>query len=383
MAFCAVADEPVLALTTELTARHILAALLAGAVYFVVNNGLVATAVALSTGLALTEMLADDVRFQLATSSILLGLAPVTAHAANFSVFMLPLLLLPMLGVHSNARMALNRQREALHDNLTGLPNREFFRRRAEKALLTSEARARPGDHDPRPRPLQGDQRHARPPRGGRGPPARSRPVGGHRPAGGHVARLGGDEFAAVLAEVRAAGRARAGRRDAERLREPIVVDGVRMGVQASIGISMAPGPRRAVQTLLKRADIALYRAKSARGDVQVYRPEIDRHTVGRRLLLGDLHAAVDQDEFVLALPAAVCTRTRRRAGRRGAGPVDAPAHGLIGPDVFIPLAENSGLIAPLSRWGIELAWRSWRRWRARATTSPCRSTSPRGCSAT
>ncbi len=367
VAFCAVADEPVLALTTELTARHVLAALLAGAVYFVVNNGLVATAVALSTGLALTEVLADDVRFQLATSSILLGLAPVTAHAANFSVIMLPLLLLPMLGVHSNARMALNRQREALHDNLTGLPNREFFRRRAEKALLTSEALGADLaimildlDHFKEINDTLGHH------------------VGDEvlrevatrlvetAPQGVTVARLGGDEFAAVLAEV-------GSHQDvldlaaviAERLREPIVVDGVRMGVQASIGISVAPAGTESVQTLLKQADIALYRAKSARGDVQVYRPEIDRHTVERLSLLGDLHAAVDQDEFVLAFQPQLCTRSGDVLGVEALARWMHPRHGLIGPDVFIPLAENSGLISPLSRWGIDRAVAQLASWRA------------------
>jgi diguanylate cyclase (GGDEF)-like protein len=366
--FCAVADEPLLALTTDLQARHIPAALLAGGAYFVVNNGLVATAVALSTGLSLTEVLADDVRFQLATSSILLGLAPVTAHAANFSVLMLPLLLLPMLGVHSNAKMALNRQREALHDNLTGLPNREFFRRRAEKALVTSEAQGTDlaimildldhfkeindtlGHH-------VGDQVLRE---------VATRLVD-TAPAGVTVARLGGDEFAAVLTDV-------GDQQDlldlaallAERLREPIVVDGVRMGVQASIGIAVSPAHAESVQTLLKQADIALYRAKSARGDVQVYRPEIDRHTVERLSLLGDLHAAVEQEEFVLAYQPQLCARTGDVLGVEALARWMHPRHGLIGPDVFIPLAENSGLISPLSRWGINRAVEALASWRGR-----------------
>ena len=365
--FCLAADEPVMALTTRLTPEDLPAALLAGAVYFVMNNGLVATVVALNTGLSPYAVLADDVRFQVATSSILLGLAPVTAHAANFSVLMLPLLLLPMLGVHSNAQMALHRQREALHDSLTGLPNREFFRRRADKALRTSQATGR------RMAIMIFDLDHFK---------EINDTLGHHvgdqvlreianrlvvtAPADVTVARLGGDEFAAVVSHVRHEHEVT----DlaavlAERLREPIVIDGVRMGVQASIGISVAPDHADSVVMLLKRADIALYRAKSARGDIQVYRPEIDQHTVERLSLLGDLHSAIDHAEFVLAYQPQVCTRTGDVVGVEALARWVHPRHGLIGPDVFIPLAESSGLIGPLSRWGIETAVASLARWRA------------------
>jgi diguanylate cyclase (GGDEF)-like protein len=368
VAFCVVADQPLLGLTTDLSAQDIPAALLAGVVYFVVNNGLVATAVALDSGLSPLEVLAEDVRFQIATSSILLGLAPVTAHAADFSVLMLPLLLLPMLGVHSNARMALNRQHEALHDGLTGLPNREFFRRRAEKALLTCQAA---GD---KMAIMIFDLDHFK----------EINDTLGHHvgdevirevasrlaatvPAGVMVARLGGDEFAAVLPHVGA-------QQDVvdlaqllvERLREPIVVDGVRMGVQASIGISLSPDHADSVPTLLKRADIALYRAKAVRGDIQVYRPEIDRHTVEKLSLLGDLHSAIDKAQFVLVFQPQVCARTGDVLGVEALSRWIHPRHGVIGPDTFIPLAENSGLISLLSRWGIESAVASLADWRSR-----------------
>ncbi len=366
LVFCYLADEPVLSLTTRLHAEHIPAALLAGVAYFVVNNGLVATVVGLSSGLSPSAVLKDDVRFQIATSSILLGLAPVTAHAANFSVFMLPLLLLPMLGVHSNAQMALSRQRESMHDNLTGLPNREFFRRRADKALLTSKANGHTMaimifdlDHFKEINDTLGHQV------GDEVICEVARRLAASVPDGVMMARLGGDEFAAVLPQV-------SGQQDVldlaavmlERLREPVVVNGVRMGIQASIGISMAPDHADSVPTLLKRADIALYRAKTARGDVQIYRPEIDRHTVERLSLLGDLHSAIEKDQFVLAFQPQICARTGDVLGVEALSRWMHPKHGLIGPDVFIPLAESSGVISPLSRWCIELAVSSLARWR-------------------
>jgi diguanylate cyclase (GGDEF)-like protein len=367
LAFALVDHRPIFALTTHLRPEDIPAGLVAGAVYFMVNNGLVALVVSLNTGLSMMEVLSDDVRFQLATSSILLGLAPVAAHAGEFSVLMLPLLLLPILGVHRNAEMALTRAREALHDNLTGLPNRELLRRRAERALAALDGSGQSmaimlfdldhfkeindtlGHH-------VGDQV--------------IREVAGRLTSGlgpGYsVARLGGDEFAVLLPDVEDASAAQELARSLiERLREPVTVDGVRMGVQASVGIALAPQHADSVETLLKRADIALYRAKSNRGETQVYRPEIDRHTVERLSLLGDLHSAIENDEFVLVFQPQICAHTGEVLSVEALTRWLHPRHGLVSPDLFIPLAENSGLIGPLSRWGIERALAELSRWRA------------------
>ena len=99
-------------------------------------------------------------------------------------------------------------------------------------------------------------------------------------------------------------------------LQEPIVVKGVRMGSQASVGVAMAPEHADSVPTLLKRADIALYRAKSNRGEIQIYRPEIDQHTMERLSLLGDLHSAIEKDELLLRSSRRSPGRSARGAGR-------------------------------------------------------------------
>jgi diguanylate cyclase (GGDEF)-like protein len=178
------------------------------------------------------------------------------------------------------------------------------------------------------------------------------------------VARLGGDEFAVLLPQVTGAVGATALAGDLlARLREPVVVDGVRLGVQASIGIALAPEDADSFETLLKRADIALYRAKSNRGDIQRYRPEIDGYSIERLSLLGDLHGAVDNDEFVLAFQPQICARTGDVLSVEALSRWLHPRHGVVNPDVFIPLAENSGLINPLSRWGIERAVATLRTW--------------------
>jgi diguanylate cyclase (GGDEF)-like protein len=363
--FCALAGRGIFDLTSSFGPGDIPAALLASAVYFCVNNGLVAGVVALDTGTPVLQVLGEDVRFQLATSSILLGLAPVAAHVGTFSVAMLPLLVLPILGVHRNAQVSLRRQHEAMHDALTDLPNRELFRRRAQRALLLAddlhpvavmvidldhfkEINDTMGHH-------VGDQviREV------------ARRLSAFAGDDTIVARLGGDEYAVLLTDI--AGPVTASQAAAElsaRLREPVVVDSVRLGVQASIGIAIAPQDADSFETLLKRADIALYRAKSNRGDIQCYRPEIDGYSIERLSLLGDLHSAVDNDEFVLVFQPQVCARTGDVLSLEALTRWLHPRHGLVNPDVFIPLAENSGLISRLSRWGIEEAVANLRRWR-------------------
>ncbi len=362
--YCLASDREIFSLSTSFGPGDIPAALLASAVYFCVNNGLVATVVSLEAGIPVLKVLGEDVRFQLATSSILLGLAPVAAHVGTFSVAMLPLLVLPILGVHRNAQMSLRRQHEAMHDALTDLPNRELLRRRAHKAMTLVDD-AHPVavmlidlDHFKEINDTMGHH------------------VGdlvicevatrleSFAREGLTVARLGGDEFAVLLTDVEGpVSAALVANEMATRLREPVVVDSVRLGVQASVGIALAPQDADSFETLLKRADIALYRAKSNRGDIQSYRPEIDGYTIERLSLLGDLHSAVDSDEFVLAFQPQICARTGDVLSVEALSRWLHPRHGLVNPDVFIPLAENSGLISRLSRWGIEEAVRTLRTW--------------------
>ena len=338
---------------------------MASAAYFAVNNGLVATVVALDAGVPILRVLADDVRFQLATSSILLGLAPVAAHVGAFSVVMLPLLMLPILGVHRNAKTSLRRQHEALHDALTGLPNRELLRTRAEQALVSVDG-SRPVavmlidlDHFKEINDTMGHQV------GDRVLGEVARRLKAIAAPDVTVARLGGDEFAVLLTDLRGPGHAaEVGAELSARLREPVMVDNVRLGVQASIGIALAPQDADTFETLLKRADIALYRAKGNRGEIQSYRSEIDGYTIERLALLGDLHGAVENEEFRLAFQPQICVRTGDVLSVEALTRWLHPRHGLVSPDVFIPLAENSGLIGRLSRWVIDESVLTLSRWR-------------------
>jgi diguanylate cyclase (GGDEF)-like protein len=367
-AFCLLSRDPFFALHSDIEAHDIPAMLAAGAAYFVVNNSLVALTVALDTGAPILEVLLEDVRFQLATSAILLGLAPVAAHASLFSVAMLPLLLLPILGVHRNAQMALHRQHEALHDSLTGLPNRELFRRRLERTL--SATRLDGGsmavllfdlDHF---KEINDTLGHHVGDEVIKEVAERLRSMADEDVT---VARLGGDELAVLLPDVESVSDAQqAAHRFLEGCQQAIDVHGVRMVVNASVGVALAPQHADTVQTLLKRADIALYRAKSNRGEIQAYRPEIDQHTIERLSLLGDLHTAVENTELRLLFQPQVSADTGDVMAVEALVRWLHPKHGVVKPDVFIPLAENSGLITPISRWVLEEAVSSLAQWRVR-----------------
>jgi len=122
--FALVAGHPILAPRTMLSTHDLLGFAAAGLTYLVVNNSLVTGVIALDSGRTLREVYRDDLRVQGLAWAILLALAPVTAVVADFSPVMLPLLVLPLLGVQHNAWISTQRQHESLHDYLTELPNR-------------------------------------------------------------------------------------------------------------------------------------------------------------------------------------------------------------------------------------------------------------------
>lgn len=357
LVFCGLTGNAVLAPRSEIGHDDVVAALLSAAVYFALNNAMVAVVVALAEpGVTVREVLLEDVRVQSLTSSILLGMAPVAGVLADFSLWMVPLIVLPLIGVQYSAWIATLRQHEALHDTLTGLPNRSLFNLRAERAIAAGG--------DVRVGVMLVDLDHFK----------EVNDTLGHHvgdgllrevatritaalPTGVTVARLGGDEFAVLVPEASGIGEVTLlAERVAGRLREPVLADGVRVGVQASIGIAVCPEHAKNVETLVQRADIALYRAKDNRGEIQVYRAEIDQHTVLRLSLLGDLNGAVDNNEFELLYQPQVDTATGRTVAVEALMRWRHPTHGMISPNVFIPLAESTGTIGPMSRNAVQAA---------------------------
>ena len=167
------------------------------------------------------------------------------------------------------------------------------------------------------------------------------------------VARLGGDEFAILLTDlndpVAATGIAA---QILARLRSTAFeVEGIGLGIEASIGVAPILGDKITVDALLSQVDIAMYRAKRTGDGVAVYDQVADRHDLRDLTLLGELRRAIDNDELALHYQPKADVVTRDVIGVEALVRWHHPTRGLLAPDSFIPLAESTGLLRPLTHW--------------------------------
>ena len=180
------------------------------------------------------------------------------------------------------------------------------------------------------------------------------------------VARLGGDEFAVVLVghidEDHARGVAESIR---ALLAEPFLIDDVRLQTNASIGIALFPSQAQDVDTLVQRADVAMYLAKRSGAGVAVYAVENDRSSIERLTLIGELPDAIAEGQLVLHFQPCIDLRTDRPVRAEALVRWNHPRLGLIGPEHFVELAELSGAIQPLTRWVIGEGLRAVSAWKA------------------
>lgn len=167
------------------------------------------------------------------------------------------------------------------------------------------------------------------------------------------VARLGGDEFAIVQSEVQNSQDAeRLARRIVECIGAPYELNGHRVSVGCSVGISLAPGDGTTREKLLKNADMALYRSKmDGRGTWRFFELAMDASLQQRRAVELDLREALEKDEFVLFYQPIYDLRLDRISGFEALLRWHHPKKGLVPPDQFIPIAEDIGLINALGEW--------------------------------
>jgi diguanylate cyclase (GGDEF)-like protein len=171
------------------------------------------------------------------------------------------------------------------------------------------------------------------------------------------LCRLGGDEFAAVLDGADEATAISVAKRLLEIISVTMDIDGVLLNVEASVGIALTPSLDEAdIDTLLQHADIAMYTAKRARCGFAVYEAEQDTSTRERLNLLGEMRQALVRDEFVLHYQPKIALTDNRLLGLEALARWEHPVRGLLGPNEFIPVAENTGLIVPFTLHVLRLA---------------------------
>ena len=185
------------------------------------------------------------------------------------------------------------------------------------------------------------------------------------------VARLGGDEFAILLPGADSVAASRAAAKLLSALEQPVVLDGRELPVGSSIGIAAFPEHGADADTLLRRADIAMYAAKRAHRGLASYSVDQELHSAARLALVGSLRRAILSDELTLHYQPQVETRQRRLTGVEALVRWWHPERGLIGPDQFVPLAEQSGLIRLMTRWVLRAALAQSCAWRSMAL-EPC-----------
>jgi len=257
-------------------------------------------------------------------------------------------------------------RQQALHDALTGLPNRTLLQDRLRQALRGA-ARARTPlalglldlDHFKEVNDTLGHDA------GDALLREVSRRIQGTLRASDTVARLGGDEFAVVLPGDDATSAVSAARKILAVLTEPIMLPGQRVVVGGSLGIALYPAHGADAATLLRHADVAMYAAKRTGGGCALYTAEQDPHTPQRLTLLSALHHAITHDELRLHYQPTVDVTTGQVRMVEALVRWPHPEQGVLPPDAFLPLAEQTGLIVPLTRWVLDTALRQIRAWRA------------------
>ena len=254
---------------------------------------------------------------------------------------------------------------QALHDALTGLPNRSLFGDRLRQALLAARRNQKMFgvlllDLD-RFKDINDSLGHDRGDSLLQEVTARLRGV---LRATDTIARLGGDEFAVLTTDAKHPEDVLAtARKILASLAGPFAIGDQMVETGASIGIAMYPIHGDDPGTLLRRADVAMYVAKRSGGGYALYQPEQEAQTMRRSGLAGELRRSIPQGELVLHYQPQVTLATGAINVVEALVRWNHPREGLMPPDRFIPMAEETGIIHPLTAWVIDSALSQLCKW--------------------
>ncbi|MBB4933645.1 diguanylate cyclase (GGDEF)-like protein [Lipingzhangella halophila] len=352
---------------------HLIVVALAAGGYFLTNLVLVECAIAMHARSALRTMLTKDIGQRLFVSAVLLSLAPLVVVAMTHSIWLVPLFFFPLAALYISATLSVKREYQVNHDELTGLANRKLLILRTQEALSEAQQRNhRVGllllDLD-RFKEVNDTLGH---PTGDRLLQTVARRLTHSVRPGDLVARLGGDEFAVLLPHVRDATSAR---EVATRLRvslaEPMRLDGMDFDLEASIGIALYPNHAPDFELLMQRADVAMYVAKESRAGVDLYAPHKDRNSTARLSLFGELRRALVEGELEMFYQPKVNLDDRRVVGMEALVRWRHPQRGILPPEEFVPLIEQSYLMRNFTHEVLELTLSQAARWWAAGVAVP------------
>jgi diguanylate cyclase (GGDEF)-like protein len=362
------------------------AVLLAGAVGYTVNAGCVAVYMHLKGRVPLLQLLREMhvgvfgefilSYLGLALFSVVVATTFVKIGPWSIAVFIAPMAFARQMFTRTHSLQqatveleAKTRENEwqALHDSLTGLPNRMLFLRHLREAI----ERAAPGH---RVAVMIMDLDRFKEVNDTLGHHFGDRLLQQIGPRLAHVlregdlmARLGGDEFGIVLPDLPdEAVAVRVAERLLEELERPLTVEGLALDVAGSIGIAIYPVHSDDVEALLRCADVAMYAAKDAGGGLEVYRASLDEHSPQRLTLISQVRPGIENGEFVLHYQPKVRLADGRATGVEALVRWQHPERGLIQPDGFIPLVEQTVLLRPLTYHVLEQAMQQWHAWARR-----------------
>jgi diguanylate cyclase (GGDEF)-like protein len=256
---------------------------------------------------------------------------------------------------------------QAYHDSLTGLPNRLLLMDRLTQALVHAHR------HQRRLAVLFFDLDHFKLVNDTLGHAGGDRLLRGVAErlsacvrADDTVARVGGDEFMVLFSDLQRSDHApRLAAKVLKALEPPFTIEGETVYVTASVGLALYPEDGDESDSLMRNADSAMYRAKElGRNNYQLCTPGMNTRALERMSLESGLRRALERDEFVLHYQPLVDLATGRWVGTEALVRWQHPQRGLVPPDTFIPLAEESRLILPLGEWVMHAACAQLRQWR-------------------
>ncbi|MDQ3945246.1 MAG: EAL domain-containing protein, partial [Actinomycetota bacterium] len=269
-------------------------------------------------------------------------------------------------GALENARLVDQMKHQVFHDALTGLPNQLLFEERVTYAL----AQQRGSGHKiavlfidlDRFKRVNDSLGH---PAGNELLRQVSRRLAAVVRRSDTVARMGGDEFTLLLADIRTAGEAElVAEKILAAFRYPFVLHGQELFVTPSIGVAIGPDDGNRPSLLLKNADTAMYRAKDrGRNCYETYAVHMNATAEGQLALEGDLHHAIDTGQLRVVYQPQIDLTSGRMVGVEALVRWPHPTLGMITPDRFVPMAEETGLIVPLDDWMLGTACRQARAW--------------------